>query len=295
MRGRANSEARGRAPVEGSREFHMSEDDYRFIASTIQQRVGIVLGESKRDMVYGRLARRLRSLGIATFEEYCTRLRGPDGETEIIEAVNSLTTNLTKFFRESHHFEDLARDVLAGAGNRSRAAGGRLRIWSAGCSSGQEPFSIAVTIAETMELKRVSDVRILATDIDMNMLERCRSGSYAEDQLTGLSPQQIKQFLARDPHRPGNWVFARELRSLIQFNRLNLLDQWPMKGPFDAIFCRNVVIYFDQDTQRSIFSRMAKLLAPEGRLFIGHAENLRSAPGLFEPCGRTVYRLKSEG
>lgn len=295
MPGQAEIPAEARGGTKGSREFHMSEADYRFIASSIQKRVGIVLGESKRDMVYGRLARRLRVLGLSTFEEYCEKLRGPDGEAEVVEAVNSLTTNLTKFFRESHHFDDLARDVLRRADEPSHSRNRRIRIWSAGCSSGQEPFSIAMTAAEALGESGLGDVRILATDIDENMLRRCRSGSYSDEQLGGLSGGRKKRFLSGDPERAGHAVFSNELRSIIKFNKLNLLDQWPMKGPFDAIFCRNVVIYFDQDTQRSIFTRMAQLLAPGGRLFIGHAENLRSTPGLFEGCGRTVYRLKSGG
>lgn len=201
----------------------------------------------------------------------------------MIEAVNALTTNLTRFFRESHHFDDLARDVLAGAR-------GRIRIWSAGCSSGQEPFSIAMAAAETLKAPDLADCRILATDIDENMLRRCRAGAYSADQTDGISDVRRKRFLDRMPDGSGGYVFKPEIRGLIRFNKLNLLDTWPMKGPFDAIFCRNVVIYFDQETQKSIFSRMAKLLTPKGRLFIGHAENMRSTPGLFTPCGRTVYR-----
>jgi chemotaxis protein methyltransferase CheR len=206
----------------------MSDSDYLFIAKTIQERVGIVLGETKRDMVYGRLARRLRILGISSFEEYCTRLKGPDGEAEIAETVNSLTTNLTKFFREPHHFEDLARDVLGGGAGRAHSPRGRLRIWSAGCSSGQEPFSVAITIAESMGLRGLGDTRILATDIDANMLNHCRSGSYAESQLAGLSVQQKANFLRDDPSHPGHMMFKNELRALIRFNKLNLLDQWPV-------------------------------------------------------------------
>jgi chemotaxis protein methyltransferase CheR len=278
-------------PVEDAREFHFSDRDFEFIRQLVGERTGIVLGENKRELVYGRLARRLRQLGVATFAEYCDFVQArPD--TEVHEIINAITTNLTSFFREAHHFQYLAGEVLPRLLERN-AAKRRLRIWSAGCSTGEEPYSIAVTLAESLPHIGGWDVRILATDVDSNVLATAERGIYALERVSGLEAERRRRWFRRGTGaQAGQAKISDEVKRLIAFRHLNLMEAWPMRGPFDAIFCRNVVIYFDKPTQARLFNRFAGILDPEGYLFVGHSETLLGVSDAFELVGRTVYRRR---
>jgi chemotaxis protein methyltransferase CheR len=263
------------------REFEFTEKEFRFLADLVYARVGITLGENKKDMVYGRLVRRLRKLNIATFAGYCQFLQSAEGEVEMGELINAVTTNLTSFFREGHHFEHLAEEL-------ARMKPKRLRIWSAGCSAGMEPYSIAMVVAKYAEEARQApcDYKILATDIDTNMLATAEAMVYPAEQYEKI-PEVYRRYAAKEGRE---MQVDPVLSANLTFNRLNLLESWPMKGPFDFIFCRNVAIYFDKDTQRNLFNRMADLLVPEGWLYIGHSENLFNVTDRFKSCGKTIYR-----
>lgn len=267
------------------REFHFTDKNFAFISNLAYEVTGIKLSDHKRNMVYGRLARRLRRLGIDSFDDYCSIIGERSGD-EFTEFINSITTNLTSFFRESYHFDYLKQTVLPELVRTKTNK--RFRCWSAGCSTGEEPYSIAITIAETVEKQRWN-ARILATDLDSNVLAKGKAGIYALDRIESLPDATKKTGFHRRRNEPVVEVKQR-FRDLIAFKQLNLLNTWPMKGPFDFIFCRNVVIYFDKDTQRVLFNKMADLLAPRGYLFIGHSESLHRVSDRFESKGRTIYQ-----
>jgi chemotaxis protein methyltransferase CheR len=271
------------------REFAFGNEDFEALRKLVKQITGINLSDQKRELVYGRLARRLRALRLRSFAEY-RELLATDGGQEIVEFCNAITTNLTAFFREPHHFEYLREHVLAPLVANTNGTR-RLRIWSAGCSTGEEPYSLAMTVLETLPDLRRWDVRILATDLDSDVLERGRRGVYAEDRLKNLSAQRRARFFSERRARDGVWFEASaELKSLITFKQLNLMHTLPMRGPLEAIFCRNVVIYFDKDTQRELFARIAQLQRPGNLLFLGHSESLFKVTEDYTLIGKTVYR-----
>lgn len=268
--------------INNQREFAFDDIHFRFLAGLANQKTGIVLAEHKRDMVYGRLVRRLRALNLEGFAEYCELLQSEAGKEELPHLVNAITTNLTGFFREAHHFDHLAEQ--AKTWNQSGTK--KLRIWSAGCSSGMEPYSIAMTLKNVIPDIEKWDAKILATDIDSNMLNKGIVGEYNLSDLD-KTPAACKALTSVT----GSKVrMNQELKNLISFKQLNLLDAWPMKGPFDAIFCRNVVIYFDKPTKQVLFERMAEMLKPGSYLYIGHSENMHGICDRFELLGRTIYR-----
>ena len=258
------------------REFVFGNEDFEALRKLVKEITGINLSDQKRELVYGRLARRLRALHLRTFAEY-RNLLASDGGREIAELCNAITTNLTSFFRESHHFEYLREQVLQPM-VANRAASRRVRIWSAGCSTGEEAYSLAMTVIEAIPDLRTWDVKILATDLDSDVLAKAQRGIYAAERVRAIGPQRLSRFFAeRRGGRDGATFEVRpELTSLITFKQLNLMHPLPMKGPLDAIFCRNVVIYFDKDTQRELFSRIAQLQRPGNLLFLGHSEPLQS-------------------
>lgn len=272
------------------REFPMTDEDFSFIRQLAKSHTGIELGEHKKEMIYSRIVRRIRALNLASFGEYCSYLdQHTDGE--LTPFINAITTNLTSFFREPHHFEFLARTALPDIFKRN-AASKRLRIWSAGCSTGEEPYSIAITLQQFAGMERW-DARILATDLDTNVLDHGRNGVYGCDRVAGMKDDVIRKYfqIQRGKTTDDDKYRAKDsLRDVIRFNQLNLLEQWPMKGSFDIIFCRNVVIYFSKDTQKVLFDRYAEILSPGGYLFIGHSESLHGVSKRFEPLGRTIYR-----
>jgi chemotaxis protein methyltransferase CheR len=280
------------ALVEG--EFHFTRDDFVRVAAMLYEDAGITLSDSKATLVYSRLAKRIRILGLDNFDAYCRLVASPGGSDERGRMLNALTTNLTRFYREPHHFDHLREKVLIPMVDKLRA-GGRLRIWSAGCSSGQEPFSIALTILGLIPEAAELDVRILATDIDSNMIAHGRAGTYSDDLLEPVPPALRTKWMERDPNDRSQWRFSEAARSLVAFKELNLMSQWPVKGPFDAIFCRNVVIYFDEPTQEKIWNRFNPLLTPGGRLYIGHSERLGGASDGYVSDGMTIYRSQASG
>jgi chemotaxis protein methyltransferase CheR len=270
------------------REFEFGTEDFEALRKLVKQITGINLSDQKRELVYGRLARRLRALQLQSFAEY-REVLARDGGQEIAQFCNAITTNLTAFFREPHHFDYLRDQVLAPMANSGAAR--RLRIWSAGCSTGEEPYSLAMTILEALPDIRRWDVRILATDLDSDVLERGRRGVYTEERLKNLTLQRRSRFFLERREREGlSYEATPELKSLITFKQLNLMQLLPMRGPLDAIFCRNVVIYFDKDTQRELFARVAQLQQPGNLLFLGHSESLFKVSEQYALIGKTVYR-----
>jgi chemotaxis protein methyltransferase CheR len=278
--------------VEG--EFVFTEGDFKKIAAMVHGDAGIALHATKATLVYSRLAKRLRALGMANFEDYCALVSSQEGADERQKMLAALTTNVTRFFREPHHFDHLRDKVLPPLLSAARA-GGKVRIWSAACSSGQEPYSAAMTILAAAPDAAKLDIKILATDIDPNMVAEARQGIYVPTLLAGIPDEYLRRWTAPSAHRPGSVQIAEEARALIIFNELNLIGDWPMKARFDAIFCRNVAIYFDDDTQARLWSRFAPMLKVGGHLYIGHSERVAGpAASAFEPDGITTYRLMRE-
>ena len=273
-----------------SNEFEFSDQDFQRIRRIINQVAGISLADGKRELVYSRLSRRLRQRGFRRFADYCDYLEPGDDEDELREFVNALTTNLTSFFREPHHFEFLANELLP-ALMRSRGLNNRrIRIWSAGCSTGEEPYSIAIVLREV--LPNVGwDAKILATDLDSNVLATAERGIYEWSRVKDLSESRLRRWFQKGRNAQAGWVrVAPALRDLITFRQLNLMNDWPMRGPFDLIFCRNVVIYFDKATQAVLFERYADILVERGHLFVGHSESLFKVTERFVPLGKTIYQ-----
>ena len=272
---------------DAGREFTFTASDFEAIARKVRDRTGIVLGATKHNLVYGRLGRRLRALKCDSFKTYLTLLEGPDSDAEHAAMINAITTNLTGFFREPHHFDTLAKEVVPDL-VKATARGRRIRIWSAGCSSGEEPYSIAMAVLPALPSREKWDALILATDIDTNMVATGHAGLYDAAKAEPIPSELRRRFVrAVDDDLV---EMAPALKQVIRFKPLNLLQPWPMRGKFDAIFCRNVVIYFDKDTQRSLFDRYADILNPEGWLFIGHSESLFRVSDRFRHLGRTTYR-----
>jgi chemotaxis protein methyltransferase CheR len=278
-----------------SGEFVLTAADFRRIAAMLHADAGIYLPESKISMVYSRLAKRLRTLGLQSFRDYCTLVAGQDGVDERQQMLAALTTNVTRFFREPHHFEHLKKTVLPPLLDAAKR-GGRVRIWSAACSSGQEPYSIALTILSLMNDVSRFDVKVLATDIDPNMVAHGHKGLYEDGLMEGIPKEMRERWFVKQRQDGGLvWSAGDQLRELVSFRELNLIGAWPMKGTFEAIFCRNVVIYFEDDTQRQIWSRFQSLLCPGGHLYIGHSERVAGpAAEAFESEGITIYRLRKE-
>ena len=269
-------------------EYALQDGDFRKIAKLVMDSTGIVLSDKKRAFVHGRLGRRLRVLGLSDFRQYTMLLESQDGDDERRMLINAVTTNHTSFFREPHHFDYLVQTVLPAIVQSRGAGAARLRIWSAGCSTGEEPYTLAMTLLEQQSLLAGWDVKILATDLDTNVVRHASEGVYDAERLETIPAVFRKNYLSvRDD---GKFWIKDEVRELIRFAPLNLLEDWPMRGPFDLIFCRNVVIYFDKPTQRKLFDRYADLLRPEGWLFIGHSESLLNVTNRFSLVGRTIYR-----
>ena len=270
-------------------EYSLSEREFARIKARVYSVAGISLSDAKRTLVVSRLSKIVRALRLPSFDAYVDYLERGGSPQDGQDFVNALTTNLTRFYREDHHFEHLRSYV--GTLMSERPRGTRLRIWSAGCSTGQEPYTIGMDLlAAFPELKRW-DFKILATDIDTAVLAKAAGGVYPENELNGLSAERSRPF-----ERLGDGMIRipAGVRELVSFKPLNLIGPWPMKGPFDAVFCRNVAIYFDKPTQGEVFGRFAKLLAPEGFLYIGHSENLGTGGDGFRLVGKTIYQSKEK-
>ena len=267
----------------------ISEADFRYIQALIAEHAGIQITEQKRSMVLGRLSKRVRQLGLSSIAAYCERVRDYP-ERELAELISALTTNVTAFFREAHHFVFLAERIIPELLARN-AATRRIRIWSAGCSTGEEPYSIAIAVLEALPAGQSWDVKVLATDLDQQVIAVGREGVYRRDRLDPIPLERRRRWF----HGPGGnsadqIQVVEELRDLVRFAPLNLMGPWPMKGPFDVIFCRNVIIYFDKERRERLIGRFAELTAPAGHLVIGHSESLYGLTERFRPIGKTIYR-----
>lgn len=264
------------------REFAWTDSDFDRVQSLIYQRAGISLHDGKHAMVYSRLSRRLRDTGHRSFSEYLGWLEQHDGP-EWQEFVNALTTNLTSFFREQHHFEIFAEHL------KSRPAGTPWRVWCSAASTGEEPYSIVVTALEALGAK--GNFRLTASDIDSKVLATATQGVYRMEGLKGMSQERVQRFFMRGKGSNDGMVRVKaELREAVEFISINLIkDDWPFREPFDVVFCRNVMIYFDAPTQRKVLERIHRVMKPGGLLFVGHAENFSESRDLFALRGKTVY------
>lgn len=282
---RTPSRIPGAAREAGGREFSFSSADFERVRKLIYQHAGISLSPVKQDMVYSRLARRLRATGKGSFGEYLDMLE-KGGADEWERFVNSLTTNLTSFFREPHHFPIFA-EHLKKLGTRKP-----IRVWCSAASTGEEPYSIAITVLETFG-SNASHVSIFASDLDTNVLATAQRGVYPIERVEKLDQERLRRFFLKGTGAQEGMVSVRpELRKMIQFQRVNLLEpNWPVRGPLDVIFCRNVMIYFDKPTQYKILSRFAPMLESDGLMFAGHSESFLHAADLFRSLGKTVYAL----
>ena len=281
----------GTSVIEG--EIPLSDREFARVKARAYEVAGISLSDAKRTLVVSRLSRIVRALKLTSFDDYIDYLERRGSGEDAQDFINALTTNLTRFFREDHHFDHLQNYVgeLIEHNRAEPRARPRLRLWSAGCSTGQEPYTIALSLlAAFPELQRW-DFRILATDIDTNVIAKAALGIYPESELSGLSPARARLF---EQTGDGNIRIPAAARSLIAFKPLNLMaPSWPMRGPFDAIFCRNVAIYFDKPTQGALFSRLGELLTPGGYMYIGHSENLGTGAQRFRLVGKTIYQVRT--
>jgi len=271
-------------PIKIKREFQFNESDFHSIQKLIYSHAGIALSDTKRKLIYSRISRRLRTYGLTRFSDYLAILESNKDEWQPF--INALTTNLTSFFREQHHFSILADHIKKLGTKRT------IHLWCSAASTGEETYSMAMTIVDIFR-DYTPPVRIIATDIDTQVLEIAQMGVYSMDRVEQLMPIQLGRFFLKGKGSNEGFVKIRpELQDMVTFRQLNLLDEhWPLRGPFAAIFCRNVMIYFDKPTQKKILERFVPLMEPHGLLFAGHSENFQSITNAFRPCGRTVYKL----
>lgn len=269
------------------KEFDFTDGDFAQVKSLVYEFAGIDLNESKKNLVYNRLAKRIRFLEMNSFSEYLKYVKA-QGEAEFVHLINAITTNLTFFFRENHHFEYLANTIIPRLLEKNRSSK-KIRIWSAGCSTGEEPYSIAIVLKEAVP--DGWDARVLATDLDTNVVQTGREGVYKIDRLKGVSESRVKRwFMKGTGSREGFVKVKSELQQIIDFGQINLMNDWPIKDAIDVIFCRNVVIYFDKTTQARLFDRYANLLPDEGHLLVGHSESLYKVTDRFKLLGQTIYQ-----
>ena len=289
----ATTSGRARGPPLVDGEFPLEAGDFAAIAAMLRADSGIALPEAKAVLVYSRLAKRLRILQLASFRDYCALVSSEGGAQERRHMLTALTTNVTRFFREPHHFEHLRTVALPPLLQAART-GGRVRVWSAASSTGQEPYSIAMSVLAAMPDAAGFDVKVLATDIDPTALAEGREGRYAEAAMAGIPAELRQRWFNRDDN--GGWRASEGLRALITFRELNLIGQWPMRQAFHAVMCRNVAIYFDDETQSTLWNRFAPLVEAGGHLYIGHSERVAGpAARCFEHAGLTTYRKRGPG
>jgi chemotaxis protein methyltransferase CheR len=275
------------AVQEKEREFKFTVDDFNFLRKLSNEHSGIQVPDERFDMFYSRLSKRVRKLGLSNFKEYCQYLT-QHSDVEFTEFINAITTNLTAFFRENHHFEYL-RDVVIPEVLIRNKVSRQIKVWSAGCSTGEEPYSLAITLMEIVPADW--DIKILATDLDTNVLQTALEGVYTEERISGISDERLKRWFMRGKSAQLGQVKVRsEIQQLIQFKQLNLMKEWPMKCHFDFIFCRNVLIYFDRETKTKLANRYAEMLSSQSWLFIGHSESLNQLSSDFSLVACTTYR-----
>ena len=277
------------------REFPFTHQDFRQIAQIMQAETGIALSEVKTPLIYSRLVRRLRLLGVENFRQYCA-LVSDEKNPEREQLIAALTTNVTRFFRENHHFMHFSEQVLPVILAKARK-GACVRLWSAGCSTGEEPYSMALCILAQMPDAPSFDIKILATDINKNVLKTAKAGIYNQASLSGIDQKNLQQHFESVVDASGRqaWRVGGDLTRLVSFRELNLISDWPMRHRYDAIFCRNVAIYFEESIRSAFWSRFASVLAPNGVLYIGHSERIADARRRFRNEGNTIYRLIDPG
>jgi chemotaxis protein methyltransferase CheR len=274
------------------REFVFSDADFRSLVGLAREHAGIALSDSKRNLVYTRVSRRLRALGFTAFRQYRDYLA--ENSAELESFINAISTNLTKFFRESHHFDHFRSHVVVPFLNGSQRGDGRFRVWSAGCSTGEEPYTIASVLRHEIPNGSRHDIRILATDIDTDVLAKAARGVYPSAGFESV-PRVYRDYFepANEGRNADSLMAIEDIRSLIMFRRLNLMDPWPFRGKFDAIFCRNVMIYFDNPTKTALIDRFIQSIKPGGFLYIGHSESFHGTHPELQLVGRTTYRRKA--
>lgn len=283
----SSADRAGESLVEG--EYAFTEADFRRIAAMLREDSGIHLAPSKATLVYARLAKRLRQLGLDSFQDYCRLLGDASGVEERARMMSALTTNLTRFFREPHHFDHLRTQVLEPMAGAVRN-GARLRIWSSACSTGEEPYSLALTVLSVIPDAPRHDVRILATDIDPQVVARAQAGVYSSQAVAPIATAMRDRWMVpRDNGGEREWSVGDEARALISFRTLNLLADWPHRQRYQAIFCRNVVIYFEEETQNLLWSKFKGVMSNDGRLYVGHSERVTDRGYVSD--GLTIYRL----
>jgi chemotaxis protein methyltransferase CheR len=276
-------------------EVPFSDDEFQRLATLAHREFGITLSPSKKPLVYSRLSKRLRACSMNSFTSYLEYVEKTDSDDERSELISALTTNVTSFFREAHHFDTLTKQLIPEL-KQKQAGKQRLRFWSAGCSSGQEAYSIVMSILDTWPEAATNDFKVLATDIDPKIVATAKAGSYDEDAAKTIPAAMRERWTEPDPTAAGQIRMKDSLRKHLSFGELNLIKPWPMKGPFDAIFCRNVAIYFETATQQTLWQRFVDLLSPGGFLFIGHSERVTgSALPLLTVSGVTTYRKPAPG
>jgi len=275
-----------------SSQHALADPVFKRLSDFLYRESGIVLSDSKKGLMIARLSRRLRELGLADFKEYETFLHGPNGQSERDFMIRLLTTNVTRFFREPHHFDFLRQEILPGLFANARARK-PVRIWSAGCSSGEEVYSLAITILEQLPKAADLDIKIFGSDINEDMVTTARKGEYNIRSGTELSRDHLSRYFRTDPLVKGRITANDQVKKLVDFDILNLNKPWRLAPMFDVIFCRNVVIYFDAPTQNRLWHRFAEQMRPGGHLFIGHSERISpEAHEIFKPAGTTHYTLR---
>lgn len=267
----------------------MPDKIFEEIVAIAKDHAGLTISDKKRALVQSRVSKRLRALGLTDFNDYVDLVASGERSIELPNMISALTTNVSSFFRENHHFEKLKTEILPPLIEHAKS-GGRVRIWSAGCSSGQEPYTIAMLLLQEQAKVCELNVKVLATDIDQEILSIAKKGEYDANQLEDIPIDLRNRYFRATVESPDTFVASSELRDLVTFRELNLLKSWPMRGEFDVIFCRNVVIYFDDLTQKSLWPRFRSKLTENGTLFVGHSERIATPEKFgFEACGVTTY------
>lgn len=270
--------------------YEYTDQDFNFLQGLALREVGITLASNKKDLLYGRLVKRIRELKLSNFRQYCDLLKASN-EQEMHFFINAVTTNLTSFFREAHHFVALKEYLLQTLVNNCE--GRELKIWSAGCSSGEEPYTIAMTVMETFNNTLPMSISIIGTDIDSNKLDECARGVYSEDSLQSFPSEYYHRYLQRGSgNNVGYFKIKDDIKRLVTFKKMNLINPWDLAGDFDLIFCRNVLIYFDEALQLDLIHRFANKLAPGGYFICGHSESVANKCQQLACLGKTIYRVK---
>lgn len=277
--------------LNNKKEFLFTDEDFNYLSQLAAAQAGINLTTDKKELLYGRVAKRLRLLKLDNFKDYCSLLK-QDNNEESSHFINSITTNVTSFFRENHHFEYLADKVIPDIiRERSNTSRPRLRIWSAGCSTGKEPYSIAMVLRENIKDIDRWDVKILATDLDSNVLHTAKEAIYPIIRAEQVSPERKKRWMLEGTGEKSSYIkIKKEIRDLVHFKQLNLTEPWPMYGTFDCIFFRNVAIYFKRPTQIDILNRFADRMEKNGTLFVGHSESLIGLSQRYSNAGQTIHK-----